>query len=145
MADLTPVNNTGKLQKDLVLVIGTGAGAKAYQKHVSNIQFAPSNASPVVWQGGTPDAQLVGLPPAGAWVANISAIQDWDNADSLVRFLFEHQGEDAAIQYKPNRTGTFVVYATITIAAPQIGGPVNAFNESTVACASTRPTTTAPA
>lgn len=143
MVDPTPIANNAQLQTNLRLLLGAGATQKAFQKHVSNVQFAPSGGGAVTWQGGTPDAKLVGRLPQD-WVCNLTLAMDFDNADSLANFLLNNAGQKVAIAYSMTPTGT-TFYSTITVNAPQIGGRVNAFNEATVACPCTPPTTTAPA
>lgn len=138
MADLTPIPLTARPQKDVVLIIE----GVAYQRHVSNINFAPDGGGKISWHGGTPDADVTdSTQPTGA-TANITCIQAWDDPDSLCRFLFEHAGEKAEVSYRPHRDSAFTVYSIIDLMPPVIGGPTNAFNEATVACPATKPTAT---
>lgn len=125
----------GKKQNNIRLRIGTDN----YEKQVSSVEFAPQKGQE--WQGGTPDAKLVDID----WLCNITAVQAWDDATSYVRWSLEHAGEQAEVEYQPHaEDATFKLYATITVMPPTIGGKVNQRNESTVACPSTEPTTTAP-
>lgn len=130
--------NTGRPQKDIRVTITQADGQEVHhEKQVSNVNWAnPSTAA--YWRGGTPDAVRTDV-VAGNEVCNITMIQAWDDPDSLCRFMFEHAGEEAVIAYKPHADDDFEVGAKITLMRPQIGGPVNAFNEATVACPSTEP------
>lgn len=124
---------SGRAQKDIRFQIGTDN----YEKHVSEVTWPPSQQA-VTWQGGTPDAQLTDV-SEGSPTCNITCIQAWDDPTSLVRFMFEHAGEQAVVRYKPHADDDFELEATITIMRPQIGGKVNQFNESTISCPSTVP------
>lgn len=128
---MTTIDRAGRPQKDIRVQIG----ADNYEKQVSNIHFpSPSTKT---WRGGTPDAKLSATNDDD--VCNITLIQAWDEPDSAVRFFLEHAGEDAVVRYKPHADDDFEVEATITIIRPQIGGPVNEYNEATIACPSTPP------
>jgi len=141
MADLTPIPVSARPQKDVVVVIN----GVAYQRHVSNINFAYSGGGQVTWRGGTPDSQLSdSTQPTGA-TANITCIQAWDDPDSLVNLMHDHAGEKVDIQYRPHRESDLTFYASIDLMPPTIGGPTNAFNEATIACPSSMPTKTPPA
>lgn len=140
MADPIPVPNSARPQKDIVLILE----GVAYQKQVSNVNFAPQGGGTVSWAGGTPDTNLIDSTPSTGWLASVTCIQAWDDADSLCMFLLEHEGEEADVAYRPHRDSTVTFYSTITLVAPTIGGPVRAFNEATVACPASKPTTTPP-
>ena len=126
----------GRKQNNIRLTVGE----HSYEKQVSHVEFAP--AAGQEWQGGTPDAKLVD----SDYVCNITAIQAWDQPASFVRWCFEHQGEQADVEYQPHADDPlFILYSTITIPAINIGGKVNQKNESVLACPATAPTTTVPA
>lgn len=131
---------TTRPQKDLSLLIG----ADNFQRHVSNIIWTPATPSQIEWRGGTPDALVTSSIP-GSWSASLTVAQDWENPNSLCNFLLANEGEEVAVEYMPHADGAFKIAATLTLAAPAIGGPVNQFNESTVVCASTIPVPTFPA
>lgn len=124
---------TFRAQKNLLLDIGPDT----FEMHVSSIEWVPSS-SPISWHGGTPDAIAT---DAGAetWLTNWLVAQDWENPDSLCNFLLENAGTQVEVTYKPEATGDFGITATITLVSPRIGGAVNAFNESAVSMASTKP------
>ena len=132
------VEVTGVAQKNLILSLD----GIEYQKHVSSIDWTPGY-SPAEWRGGTPDAVLTD-PGSPVWTANVTAIQDWENPDSLFNFLLAHAGEQVDAKYTPVAGGAFSIDATLTLAAPTIGGAVNVFNEATIAMGSTAPVPTFP-
>ena len=133
---MTQIDVTARAQRNLRLAIGTDT----YEKHVSNIAWTAASQT-VNWAGGTPDAQLSDSTPA-VWAAAWNVVQDWQNEDSLCNFLLAHQGEQVEVAYMPDAEGTFEIVATITLVAPNIGGAVNQFNESTVSMASSVPVVT---
>lgn len=128
-----------EVQKNLQLMIGLDE----YQKHVSSVSWEPST-SQVEWRGGTPDAVFTDS-AAPTWTANFVLIQDWENPDSLFNFLLAHAGETAEVSYKPVAAGEFSIAATVTLAAPAIGGAVGQYVEATIVMGSTAPVPTFPA
>jgi hypothetical protein len=130
--------NTATAQKNLLLKIGENS----YERHVSSVAWAP-NPSTVSWQGGTPDSTRSDT-VEGAWAASLTMVQDWDNPESLCNLMLKNAGAVVEIDYYPIAGGTFFIRSEITLVSPQIGGPVNAYNESTVSCGSTVPTPTFP-
>jgi hypothetical protein len=140
MADVTPIPVNARPQKDVVVVID----GVAYQRHVSNINFTPQGGGAVSWRGGTPDSQLTDSTQPTGWLANITAIQAWDDPDSLVHLMLAHAGEKVDVAYRPHRDSDVTFYATIDLMPPTIGGPTNAYNEATIGCPSTAPSTVAP-
>lgn len=125
-----------RMQKNLSLTIGTDT----FEDHVSSVQWVPSSST-VTWNGGTPEAVFTDQ-TAPTWTAQVNVVQDWETPGSLCNYLLEHAGEQVVAKYKPDATGTFEITATITLAAPTIGGAVNAFNESSVTMGSTKPVPT---
>lgn len=117
---------------------------RRFERHVSNMEFAPTSAQET-WQGGTPDAQ-VSATAEPTWQANITCIQAFDQPDSLARLLLEHYGEQATVDYYPHSDTSWGLRTTLTLPAPNVGGAVNKFNESTVQAQCTKPSiiTTAP-
>jgi hypothetical protein len=134
------VENTGTIQKNLKLTIDDNT----YEKHVSNIAWNPSSTTQN-WQGGTPDSLLTDTTPS-TWVAAWTILQDWQNPDSLINWVYDHQGEKVEVEYMPDADGDVTFTATVTIPDINIGGAVNAFNESTFSGPSTKPdrSTTSP-
>lgn len=128
-ADPRSINN-------MVLKLGTDT----YEKHASNVNWGKST-NQVTWKGGTPEAVFTDS-TVDSHVCNITLVHDYDNVDSLFNFMIDHEGEQLEIEWKPNVAGTFTQTATITIVAPDAGGAVGAFGESTVACPSSKPVRT---
>jgi hypothetical protein len=130
---MTQIEASGRPQKDIRFQIG----ADNYEKQVSAVEW-PGTQQTASWHGGTPDAIVTDV-TEGDPVCNITCIQAWDDPTSLVRFMFEHAGEQATVGYKPHGDDTFELTATITIMRPTVGGKTNQFNEATIACPSTIP------
>lgn len=122
-----------RAQRHLKLTIG----ADTYETHVSSIKWTPT-AETLTWRGGTPDAVHTDRTNP-TWATEWAVVQDWETPDSLCNFLLDNDGVQAEVEYKPQHDGDFGITATVTLAAPEIGGPVNAFNESTVTMGSTKP------
>lgn len=130
---------TARIQKFISLTIGINS----YSGHVSACAFVPATAV-VTWQGGSPDA-LLSANASPTWTVTMAVLQDWENPGSLSNFLLANEGEVAEITYKPHADGDFSLTSDITIVAPMIGGPVNAFNESAMTFGSSTPIPTFPA
>jgi hypothetical protein len=126
MAQMT---KAGRPQKDIRILVG----ADSYEKQVSDVNFAPTT---VTWQGGTPDAVL----EDATWILNITMVQALDDADSFSRWAFDHRGETVTVQWKPHADADFTLESEITVPAFTLGGPVGAYNTTTLACRSTEPT-----
>ena len=129
---------TARIQKFITLTIGTNS----YSGHVSACAFVPATAV-VTWQGGSPDG-LLSANASPTWTVTMAVIQDWENAGSLSNFLLANEGLVADITYKPHSDGVFTLTSEITLVAPTIGGPVNAFNESSMTFGSSTPIPTFP-
>lgn len=133
MVDANP-----KAQKNLSLTITKEGGvAETFEAHVSSVKWTPSRET-LTWRGGTPDAVFTDT-TAPTWAAEVVLVQDWDTPGSLFNFLLDNEGAKADAVYKPDAAGDFGISAEITLVAPDIGGAVNAFNESTVTMGSTKP------
>lgn len=115
-------------------------GEDTYERHVSSLSWAPTTPT-ATWQGGTPDASFTDVGNA-TWAATVVGAQDFETEDSLANFLLEHAGEQVAVTYKPDVTGTFAITCQLTLAPPAIGGAVGAFPEFTVVMGSTAPEAT---
>ena len=102
-----------------------------YEGHVSQVEFVPS---PVLasWKGLKPGAvhQFAGL---ATWVSNLALAQDWETADSLSRYLHEHEGEEIDVIFQPVNGGTPVT-AKIIVVPGSIGGTVDGVAVSSVSC-----------
>lgn len=121
--------------KDVLLKIGT---TDSYEKHVSAVKFTPASST-IHWQGLTPDAQAVDASPA-TWQVTLDYVQDWETANSLSQYLLEHAGESVSMEFTPVKgTGKKKFTSTVTIAAGDIGGSVNAFATTSVTMGCTKP------
>lgn len=103
--------------------------ADSYQAHVSAVTFTPAS-SIVNWQGLTPDATF-SFPTATTWTADLEYAQDWSTADSLSRYLFEHEGDEVDVTFEPVAGGPSIT-ATLVIVPGAIGGTVNQVATATV-------------
>lgn len=101
-----------------------------YEAHVSTVEFAPTS-QPVTWKGLTPTA-VFSFGTNATWVCNLGFAQDWATADSLSRYLFEHEGEEIDVVFAPKAGGP-TVSATLIVTPGSIGGAVDAVAVSTVA------------
>ena len=106
-------------------------GADNYEAHLSGVVITPTvpNAK---FKGLTPTS-VHNFPGASEWVAALTYAQDWNTADSLSRYLHEHEGEKIAVEFAPVAGGPSIT-ATITIVPGSIGGQVDSVATSTVNC-----------
>lgn len=120
--------------KDVLLTIESDD----YEKHVSGVAFNPSS-SQIEWRGLSPDAVFTDVTNA-TWACTLDYVQDWETADSLSQYLFEHEGETVTMVFTPVKgTGNKTFTAEVTITPGSIGGQVNAFATTSVTLGSTKP------
>lgn len=101
-----------------------------YEAHVSQVQFDPSS-SIQTWQGLTPASSHTDASIA-TWQGTLGYAQDWETPDSLSRYLYDHEGEEIDVVFKP-RSGSGPSFAvTIVVTPGSIGGTVNAFATASV-------------
>jgi hypothetical protein len=124
MADVTP---TPLFMKDCLFVLDTAGDS--YQKAITRVAFTPSS-SPVSLTAVSPGAVYTESPLA-TWTCELSFAQDWADADSLSRFLFDHEGETLPVTFEPV-TGGATITAELVITPGSIGGDVSAYAVSTV-------------
>lgn len=132
------IKATPRPMKSLILSIE----GNDFAAHVSQAAFVPSSQQ-LSWQGGKADATFTSQTPS-TWVFNVNVVQDWENAAGLAVYLLRNEGKVATVKMQPNDDGVFMVKAEVTIAAPQIGGAVNAYNESSLSMGCTKPVPTYP-
>lgn len=130
---MAEINVAPKLIKEITITVGTDS----FSKHVNNCKYTPSS-SKQEWRGGTPDSVFTDQ-TAATWELALTLIQDWESATSLCNFLLAHAGETAKIVYKPIAGGKVSFESNVIIVAPEIGGAVGTFNESTVTMGSDKP------
>lgn len=113
-------------------------GADNYEAHVSTVSLDPS-ASSVTWKGLSPAATFTKVSKA-TWVCNLAYAQDWETANSLSNYLYDHEGETIAVEFAPEDGGqAWAVNLVITPGA--IGGAVDTVAVGSVALGvSGRPT-----
>lgn len=99
-----------------------GIAADNYEKHVSGVSIDPSSST-VTWNGLTPDAAFT-FPTATTWGVKLDYAQDWETADSLSMYLYEHEGEQVDMTFTP-KAGGLGWKVTVFIAPGSIGGQVN--------------------
>ncbi|MFC5930205.1 hypothetical protein D6T64_05635 [Cryobacterium melibiosiphilum] len=112
--------------KDVVLTFGTNS----YEEHVSNVTFTPT-ASVLTWKGLTPTSVHSAVTTA-TWAAALTYVQDFETADSLAVYLFNNEGEEVNVTFKPRSGSGPSFTATLTITPGAIGGAIDAYSEATV-------------
>ena len=130
------INPAPRLVKHVTFTLGTDS----FSKHVNNVKFARSS-SMQEWRGGTPDA-VYSDETAPTYAVEITGIQDWETSASLCNYLLDHEGETVDFSYMPNAAGKVAFDSEVTIAAPEIGGPVGTYNEFSITMGSTKPVRT---
>lgn len=103
--------------------------ASDYEKHVSGITLNPTTGT-VTWAGLDPEAVFT-FPQAVTWAGQLDYAQDWETADSLSLFLFEHEGEQVTMLFEPVKGG-LGWEVDVFIAPGSIGGQVNNVATSSV-------------
>lgn len=105
--------------------------ADNYEAHLSGVEFVPTTPS-VQFKGLTP-ASVHNFPGSSTWLANLAFAQDWSTADSLSRYLHEHEGEKVEVVFAPKNGGPSIT-ATISVVPGSIGGQVDQVAAATVSC-----------
>lgn len=119
-----------------------GAGTDDYAQHVASCAFVPDGGTIVRWKGGTPTARKSHIVNAN-WTAVMRVGQDF-TATGLARFYHDHEGELVPHAFTHVATGQ-TVYASVHVAAGQIGGDIDTFGEATITHAvEGKPSFTAP-
>jgi hypothetical protein len=123
---------------DVLLKISAPAGAEIgdYEAHVSKVQFDPS-ATTATWKGMTPGAEHT-FAGRATWVCGLDFAQDWETANSLSRYIHDHELERIDVTFEPVAGGAGFE-STLTITAGSIGGAGEAVATSSVSFPSTRP------
>ncbi|WP_315107011.1 hypothetical protein [uncultured Microbacterium sp.] len=111
--------------RDVLLSIA----ADSYEKHVSGVTITPTTGS-VTWNGLTPDAAF-NFPTSTTWALQLDYAQDWDTANSLSRYLFDHEGQEVTMIFEPVKGG-LGWEVDVVIVPGSIGGQVNAVATATV-------------
>lgn len=127
------------VMKDVDAIFGADVDAPDFRKHLDAITYTPT-AAQASWTGlGANTHTDVAT---ALWALVLSYVQDWDSAESLSRFLFEHEGETIPVEFRP-RTGSGASFASNVVITPgAIGGAVNAFATTSVTLGSDKPVPT---
>lgn len=123
---MTEIQNTDKPITRLSIKIG----ADDYVRHCNNVEVIPTRAV-TTFKGGNPEAHSHGV-GSPAWILALSFVHDYNNPDSLYRFLLENGGETAEFTYKPDRDGDLEATVTAVIIEPRIGNAVDTKGTSTL-------------
>lgn len=113
--------------KDVIATIGA---ADTYEKHLSQVLFAPTSGQ-ITWQGLTPAAAFSDTATA-TWTCQFDYVQDWETPNSLSRFLYENEGAKVPFAFKPRRGSGPEFEASLIIVPGAIGGQVNTFGTTSV-------------
>lgn len=124
---------TPLVMKDVTLELG----ADDFASQASSVVFTPSSST-LTWQGLTPDSTFTDIAKA-TWTVGITYAQDWTAVDSLSRWLFEHEGDTVACEFRPKNGEGVAFTANVSITPGAIGGAVNAISEGTVTLGCDKP------
>ena len=112
--------------KDVLLQVA----ADNYEAHVSQVQFDPSS-SIQTWKGLTPTSVHTDATTA-TWQGTLAYAQDWETPNSLARYLYDHEGEEIDVVFRP-RSGSGPSFSVTIIVTPgSIGGTVDAYATASV-------------
>lgn len=128
MAPVTTPDVNPLVLKDVLLRLGSAETGKDFRKHVDQVTLTPSS-SPITWTGlgGNTHSDV----PTATWVANVNYVQDWDDPDSLSRFLFENEGAEVPVVFEPKSGGA--AFESVAIITPgAVGGQVNSYATTSV-------------
>ncbi len=135
---MSEITANAKALRRLSIKIGTDD----YVRHCNNVEVIP-NTPTTTFKGGNPEAYLHDVGAASFMLA-ISLVHDYQNPDSLYRFLLEHPGETAEFTYKPDRDGDLTATVTAVVVSPTLGNPVDKHGNSTVQMPCSKPVYGAP-
>jgi hypothetical protein len=107
----------------------------AYEGQVSGAVWTPSS-SITNWTAINSDTYSFTTP--ATWVLELTYAQDWAFAESLSRYLHEHEGGVIPAVFSPV-DGQPPVTANVSVTPGQIGGDTTAVAGGTVSLGSTKP------
>lgn len=93
-----------------------------YEGHVSSAALVPSS-SVVNWKGLSPTSTF-SFPTSSTWVCNLTLAQDWETANSLANYLFDHEGDTVPVVFAPDDGGQ-AWDVNLIVVPGQIGGEVD--------------------
>lgn len=106
-----------------------GAGTDDYAEHVASCALTPTGGTETRWKGGTPTAKYAHRSESD-WTCDMRVAQDYGTT-SLHSYLLANEGQTVACKFTPVAGGpTFE--CDLVLAAPAIGGDIDAFGEATV-------------
>jgi hypothetical protein len=121
------------VQPIILTNVSFAVAADNYESAVSRVEFIPTS-SIVNWKGMTPTA-VFSFGTAATYVCNVDYAQDWASTNSLSKYLFDNEGTQKVVTFKPVKPATGVSptwTATVIIAPGSIGGAVDSVAVSSV-------------
>nr|WP_315266024.1 hypothetical protein [Microbacterium lemovicicum] len=110
-------------------------GADDYSAHIQDFSYDPS---PVISEVTDVTGKVVRLSGASGWNVTLNVFQDFTTT-GLARKMFNDEGTSVTLKIVDGPT-TYT--STVTLVAPQIGGPTKAVAVSSVTLPSTKPVLT---
>lgn len=121
------------LQNALLQIASTPTGDPAtgddFAAALSSIRINPTTAT-VVYKGLKRNSHT--FPTLPEWTAVLNVAQDWETANALSRFLFDHAGEKLPAIVEPTEGVGTSWELTLVIAPVAIGGEVDGVMTSEV-------------
>lgn len=118
--------------KDYLLQFGdphAPDGALNFQKHTDQVTFTPSS-NQVTWTGGGGNTHSDVT--TATWAVALNHVQDWETEDSLSRFLYENEGAEVPVTFRP-RIGSGPSFKAVVVITPgAIGGSVNQYATTSI-------------
>lgn len=115
------------------LVLDPAGANLDFADAVPSFQLAPQQ-SVSTWKGGRPTAVYSDI-SSPVWQATLTLAQDWDNLASFANYLLTNAGKQTAFEWRPGgATGTVKVAGTLILAAPAIGGDIDAWLSAQITC-----------
>lgn len=112
--------------KDMVLSLGTDDYAAA----VSSATLTPAGGT-TTWKGLKQEASFT-FPQSSTWTLDLEYAQDWADATSLSRYLFDNAGETVAAILEPaSGVGTRWTFDVIIVEGA-VGGAVDTVGTASV-------------
>lgn len=134
MADIRPARLNYLRDSEFTITLDGGAVGNDYAGSCSSVRAEPGGSTSTFY-GMKPRAVYS---ERGDWQLAIAFADDYDAADSLWSFLYDHEGEQATIEFRPRADGVgFSVDATLLSGG--IGGETRNVATSTVTLECSRP------
>lgn len=105
-------------------------GGTDYGPAVKSIKF-PHSSNISTWKGGTPDSVFTDV-SSPTYTCTMDIAQDLATATSLLNYLLAHKGETVTLVWKPDATLALTVTAQVILDAPDLGGDIDAWLESSL-------------